>query len=117
MVITNIEDLMDILLASLTPEQIEEALGNASNRAEKKAKEEEARRKAREEARRKAEEEARKVALKKERITAARNDIINAYINYIKLISPKQLTDAEIEGFRKQFSNELQYFETAFIRF
>ena len=110
MVITNIEDLMDILLASLTPEQIEEALGKASTRAEKKAKEEEARRKAKE-------EEARKVALKKERITAARNDIINAYINYIKLISPKQLTDAEIEGFRKQFSNELQYFETAFIRF
>lgn len=114
MVITNIEDLMDILLASLTPEQIEEALSNASNRAEKEKKAREEAEKAR---KAKAEEEARKAALKKERITSARNDIINAYANYIKLISPKQLTDAEIETFKKQFSNELQYFETAFIRF
>lgn len=114
MVITNIEDLMDILLNTLTPEQIEEALDRASNRAEEERKAKAEAEKAR---KAKAEEEARKAALKRERITAARNDIINAYINYIKLISPKQLTDAEIEGFRKQFSNELQYFETAFIRF
>lgn len=114
MVITNIEDLMDILLGTLTPEQIEEALNRASNRAEKEKKAKAEAEKAR---KAKAEEEARKAALKKERITAARNDIINAYVNYIKIISPKQLTDAEIDGFRKQFSNELQYFETAFIRF
>ena len=114
MVITNVEDLMDILLDSLSREQIEEALGKASNRA----KEKEAIRKAEEEARIRAEEEARRKAkLKKERITSARNDIINAYVNYIKIISPKQLTDAEIETFKKQFSNELQYFETAFLRF
>ena len=114
MVITNIEDLMDILLNTLTPEQIEEALNRASNRAEKEKKAKAEAEKAR---KAKAEEEARKAALKKERITAARNDVLNAYINYLKVIAPKQLTDAELETFKKQFSNELQYFETAFIRF
>ena len=96
--VTNIDELMDMILQAMPADEVAAELKAAQKRKEA------------------AEREAREQSVKQKKIDSARNDVINAWTNYVKVISPAELSEREIEDFRKVFDSELKYLENGFLR-
>jgi len=89
MKVTNTSEIFDLLLEQISAEDLVKEINKAQRRKEEKDN-------------------------KKTEATKARKNLTNAFLAYIKTVSPYTLTDKEIKEYEKLVDSEIRYMEDIF---
>ena len=117
--VTNINELMDMLLQAVSVEDLSKELYAAQARktqAEERARRE---REKEEQARREREKAAKELAekqKKQEMIAIMRQALVEAMLDYIKVISPEPISEEETESYYRFIAEQLKYCENVFMK-